>query len=341
MSRTIGVQLTTRCNLQCVHCYVNAPSNDLSVATFTRIAQQACDADCACMDFTGGEPTCHPQLSEILRTLCVHDLSCTFVTNGWSFPETFPLLASYQRQVRHVSFSLENASADLHDQCRGQGSFDRVLHAAELCAQANMPFGFRMTVTRANLDALPAMLALAEARGASALALIPLMPTPRTSLNGWMLSPEDMQRLLKETLRLRAQAAHPVILSAGCFSTDPLKPCPAFAGQSLFITARGDVSCCCQLADHACGRRTDIVGNLAHMSLRDAAARVQETLQAMAREKRRRLDSGALGYLDHHPCWYCLKRFGKVDWMRSLPENPWTRDMQAHDVARVPAESAP
>ncbi|HER20170.1 MAG TPA: radical SAM protein, partial [Chromatiales bacterium] len=138
---TIGVQLTTRCDLHCAHCYVDAPQQDLHVDMFARIARQARDVGCTCMEFTGGEPTCHQLLPEILRALREHSLACTFVSNGWNFARVFPVLAGFEEQVRHISFSLESTTAGFHDRCRGHGSFDRVMHAAERCAQTDMAFG--------------------------------------------------------------------------------------------------------------------------------------------------------------------------------------------------------
>jgi hypothetical protein len=53
-------------------------------------------------------------------------------------------------------------------------------------------------------------------------------------------------------------------------------------------------------------------------------------LEAVARhraERRRRGATGRLTPLDDCACWYCLKRFGKVDWLRARPETDWARDL--------------
>jgi len=47
----------------------------------------------------------------------------------------------------------------------------------------------------------------------------------------------------------------------------------------------------------------------------------------MAQEKGRKAAGRSLGFLDHHPCWYCLKRFGKVNWMGSFPDTCWGTDV--------------
>jgi hypothetical protein len=52
----------------------------------------------------------------------------------------------------------------------------------------------------------------------------------------------------------------------------------------------------------------------------DAVAKYQK-------DKIQRLAEGKLGDLDYFPCWYCLKYFRKVDWLRKFPDTPWSQDL--------------
>jgi MoaA/NifB/PqqE/SkfB family radical SAM enzyme len=340
MPLTIGIQLTTRCNLRCTHCYVGGAGEDVSLATVTAVADDARAVGCSCLDFTGGEPSLHPGFSQIVDILRHRGLGFALVSNAWNFEVFHAELLRCPNVLRYVSFSLDGAEAEVHDQNRGAGSYQRVLAAARLCRREQIPFGLRMTLTRANLPQLGGMARLAEDLGAADLALIPLMPTRRTAEKGWLLSPQDLSGIVTQAHSLRRSTGPRMVLTAGYFTTDPLRPCPAFAGESVFITSQGAVSLCCHLADYADGEGADdIVADLREVHLAEGVRRARERVASMAQEKARKLEAGSLGFLDHHPCWYCLKRFRKVDWMCSFPDTDWGRDVlneREGRIARIP-----
>ena len=69
-----GFELTHRCNLACVHCYVNLDANDraaqqreLSTDEWKRVVDQTADAGVLYLTLTGGEPLLRPDFCEILR----------------------------------------------------------------------------------------------------------------------------------------------------------------------------------------------------------------------------------------------------------------------------------
>jgi MoaA/NifB/PqqE/SkfB family radical SAM enzyme len=337
MPLTIGIQLTTRCNLRCTHCYVSSNNDDAPLATLRKVADGAHGLGSADLHFTGGEPTLHPRFPEIVDILRHRGLRFTLVSNAWNFGAFRAQLLRYPEVLGCIAFSLDGAVAEVHDGNRGAGSYERVVAAASFCRREQIPFGFRMTLTRANLSQIRGVAHLAERLGATDLALLPLMPTRRTAERGYLLSPGDLSHIVTEAHTLRRRVGPRIVLTAGYFTTDPLRPCPAFAGESMFITSRGAISVCCHLADYADGEGSDdIVADLRDVSLAEAASRVRKRVACVAQEKAQKVKAHSLGFLDHHPCWYCLKRFGKVNWMRSFPDTDWGRDMINAQNASVP-----
>ena len=70
---SIIIEITQKCNLKCLHCYVcNRMSvrNELpklSLETINGILQQAFEMNVIKVTFTGGEPLCHPSFGEIIQ----------------------------------------------------------------------------------------------------------------------------------------------------------------------------------------------------------------------------------------------------------------------------------
>ena len=89
----IEVQLTTRCNLRCAHCYVETGARDMPLERVEEIAAFAQGRGCTHLSFTGGEPTLHPQFARVLRVTVDHGLKFALVSNGWGFAGVFPTSA--------------------------------------------------------------------------------------------------------------------------------------------------------------------------------------------------------------------------------------------------------
>src|SRR5947209_15324161 len=67
-----GLELTFRCNLACIHCYVNLPAADraekareLTTEEWFRVIDQCADAGVLWLTLTGGEPLLRPDFCDI------------------------------------------------------------------------------------------------------------------------------------------------------------------------------------------------------------------------------------------------------------------------------------
>lgn len=327
MALTIGVQLTTRCNFNCTHCFVDRNGNDIPIKIFREIIPFARTFNCSYLAFTGGEPTMHPRFSAILEILAENGLKFTMVTNGWNFADFYQMVKPYLPNIKTLSFSLDGATEDVHDLNRTKGSYQRVLQAVSICRYKEIPFGLRMAITKKNIHQLEEMALLATKVGAEHLTLIPLQPTPHTAALKLLLHPDDLKEITNEVSRLQKIFKIKITLSAGYFDEDPLASCRPLTMKDLYVTSGGDISFCCQLTDFKGGvKGSDLIGNLEEMSLFEAHKRVIDTVAKYKKDKIQLIAEGGLSKLDYYPCWYCLKYFRKVDWIAELPGNPWGED---------------
>ncbi len=83
------LELTERCNLGCLHCYINQPGSsqaakarELTLRQIQRLIDEITDAGCFYLLITGGEPLLRPDFRDIWRYAKKKGLLVTLFTNG-------------------------------------------------------------------------------------------------------------------------------------------------------------------------------------------------------------------------------------------------------------------
>ena len=327
MSRIV-IELTNRCNLRCGHCYDerHAGTGDLGIEIIEKILREAraCGIDHLC--FTGGEPTLHRQFPEIVRRVGEAAYTFSFVTNGSTFPQTYPLLVSCRTGFQIVTFSLDGSHEATHDRLRGTGSFRRVMRAASLCVVKELPFSLSMVVTAQNHHEVSDMARLAARLGSAGLRFVHLMPTPETAVRGLDLSPGERRRVEADIWGLRRTAPIAIDMAPGYFHDAPFFPCAPLELEEFNVDYHGNLTLCCQLSGYAESEPdTDLVANLGDVSLMEACQRFRGRVARYLADKQERVTRGEFGMLDYFPCWYCVKYLGKTRPLQRLRNHPWAQ----------------
>jgi MoaA/NifB/PqqE/SkfB family radical SAM enzyme len=325
MARLV-IELTNRCNLRCQHCFAerHAATGDLPLTILTRVLREGkgCGIDHLC--FTGGEPTLHRQFSAIIRQIGAAAYTFSFVSNGMTFPQVYPLLLEYRKAFTGVTFSLDGAREATHDRLRGHGSFRRVMRAVSLCVVKDLPFTVNMVLTAHNRCEVEEMVGLAERLGSRGVRFGHLMPSPETALCQLDLTPQARREVEATIWRLRSQVSLPVTMAPGYYSAAPFFPCAPLTLEEYNLDYRGNLTLCCQLSgSDGANTAADGLGNLQEISLVEALVRFRQRVATYLADKRERVQRGALSELDHFPCWYCVTYLGKVSWLAHFPQHPW------------------
>ena len=109
----VWLELTRRCNLTCPHCYIEggeAREHEMPAAEFYRLLDEFAEMGVWAVTFTGGEPTLHPELGNLVRYARQKQLLVGIATNGMFLTEA--LLDSLPRDGVIVSVSLDNLHVD-------------------------------------------------------------------------------------------------------------------------------------------------------------------------------------------------------------------------------------
>ncbi|MCP4659435.1 MAG: radical SAM protein [bacterium] len=337
--RRIVIELTNRCNLRCRHCFRerHAATDDLPLEILEKVVREGRSCGLEQVSFTGGEPTLHPGFPrrgtsegfpDVVRLVAAAGYDFGFVSNGLIFPKIHPLLVEHRDHFEGVTFSVDGAREATHDRLRGQGSYRRVMQAATICTFKDLPFTFNMVLTAHNRGEVGEMIELAARLGCGGLRFGHLIPSSETARRHLDLTPHERRAVEAEVRRLGKTAAVPVGMASGFFNDEPFFACGPLALEELSLDYRGNVTLCCHLSGldgPNCG--ADVVGNLHQLSLADACDRFRGRVASYLADKRRRVERGELGELDHFPCWYCAKYLDKVSGLAAFPRHPWARDL--------------
>jgi MoaA/NifB/PqqE/SkfB family radical SAM enzyme len=178
--RLIFWELTTGCNLRCIHCRATAQELasplDLSTPEALRVVEQVSSYSRPILILSGGEPLYRKDLFTIASHAVERGLLVALASNGTLIT---PAVASKIRAsgIRRVAISLDGADALTHDSFRGiPGAFDAALRGLREVQEAGVSTQINTTITRRNVHQLPAILDLALSLGVDALHTFLLVP---------------------------------------------------------------------------------------------------------------------------------------------------------------------
>lgn len=175
--------MTTRCNLKCQHCYINAGeesrTNELTTHQAKKLLDDLVQMGVPLVLFSGGEPFLRPDFDELVKYARSIGLRVSISTNGTLIDKERAAFLADQ-EVSYVGVSLDAAHSELHDQFRcSAGAFDRALEGLKNCREQGLKTGVRITVTKKNYQDVPVLFNKVKNLGIPRFCLYYLVPTGR------------------------------------------------------------------------------------------------------------------------------------------------------------------
>jgi len=330
--KSIAFEPTNQCNRSCRHCFRNKadPIGFLPLETVDAVLCQAGALGFKAVCLTGGEVALYPHLGDLLRLIASRGFDFTLVTNGYRFPEyVLPLLLEpkVKERVASVGFSLDGARAETHDGLRGPKSFREVFEGMTLCRNHRLPLFLKSVVTTLNRGELTELALLGARLGAVEHGFLYPFPTPTFIRDGLLPSPQEMQDTVRWIQDNLMGVTRNKITVEGRFMDGVMLNCGHLVDH-LNVDYQGNLIFCCTLSHMTVGDGIptslggELVADLKEVSLKEAIVRqfrkATEVIEA-------RLNGGGNpGGLSETPCHWCLKYFGKLDWLKDFPDSPWT-----------------
>src|ERR1019366_8160467 len=162
---TIAWEITRSCAYACAHCRADAqPQRDpgeLDTSEAKRLIDQLAGFGRPILVLTGGDPLMRRDVYEIARYADERGLRVSLTPTATALSNRKRMRQARAAGVRRVAFSLDGASASVHDRFRGfEGSFQRTMAGIENAQAEGMPLQINTTVCAHNVGELERLVPL-------------------------------------------------------------------------------------------------------------------------------------------------------------------------------------
>jgi MoaA/NifB/PqqE/SkfB family radical SAM enzyme len=244
--RTVAVDVTSRCNMSCDHCYAETFNKvaELDLETWHKVADELYEMGVFHYVIQGGEPTVtRDRLAALVSMIRPDETYINVVSNGWTMT---PEMAHWLRQIKvdKVTFSMDSGIPEEHDQNRLPGSFVRVVAAVDLVLTEGLFSSVSTVVTHSNLhgEGFQKVLEFAKSRGIRVDIQIAEPVGKWDGIKEDLITPEDADYIkhLRDTMG-QADNGQPMInRDTYCGDNDH---CPA-GTEFMSISANGELLSC-------------------------------------------------------------------------------------------------
>lgn len=158
---SLGIGLTSNCNLHCAHCYRNQERIDnLTLADIKMV----CDnLDIGSIGFGTGENGLNPDYFAIIKYLHQRQIRMTLASNGYTLSITPD---EELRYFSDVEFSVDFPDQERQDRFRGPGNWQTVLKGVERCRRLGIRVSILAVLMNLNYQDLADVAHLAASLGA-------------------------------------------------------------------------------------------------------------------------------------------------------------------------------
>ena len=195
---------TSACNLKCKGCWAAEYGNQLNLTLedMDSIIRQGKELGCFMYIYTGGEPLVR---KKDIITLCERHPECEFLsfTNGTLIDEDF--CKEMLRVKNFVPAISVEGFEEANDDRRGQGVYEKVMHACELLKAHKLPFGHSICYTSKNYKDVTSEKFFDQMidKGALFAWYFHYMPVGKGAVPELLLSPEQRTEVLRALRHFR------------------------------------------------------------------------------------------------------------------------------------------
>lgn len=149
-----NIDLTGKCNLSCNICFADSnkflyePSYE-EIYQMLKLLREEKPAPCTTVQYTGGEPTIHPDFFRIVKA--TRELGFTHIqvaTNGLRLADPEFAMKAREAGLQYIYLQMDGVTDDVYEKIRGRRLFETKLKVIESARKAGLRIIFVPTVIR-------------------------------------------------------------------------------------------------------------------------------------------------------------------------------------------------
>lgn len=264
---SLHLELTSKCNERCIHCYIPHDNklSHIDTSLFYSILDQCRDLRLLHLTLSGGEPMLHKNFCDFLRRCREYDFSVNVLSNLTILDDVI-LAEMKANPLLGVQVSLYAMDPKVHDEItQVKGSFEKTMKGIRLLIENDIPLQISCPVMKQNKDYYTEVVIWAKKYNIQVgddYAIIGSYDHVTTNLN-CRLSINEIESVLYD--KVSTDALYLKQLEAGVEKSKYAQPTDyvcSVCNSSICITENGDVYPCA-------GWQGYVVGNLKDTSLFD------------------------------------------------------------------------
>jgi radical SAM protein with 4Fe4S-binding SPASM domain len=251
---SVGLYITTRCDLKCRYCFnwesdEKKGGRDLEYPDICQILAAGREKGHRYLTLTGGEPFVHKDIFKIIDYAYDIGYLVDILTNGLLIDEYTAEKLGGKCRLR-IRVSLEGASKKIHEYFRGENTFEPALQAIGRLIENNIIVGIGFTVYEENLDEIEKTVRLGIELGCTFVRFSPvvrILKGKQAKIN-FNLHENTLTKIIAAQIKYKAD-----ILFPGSGDKDFSLPIEAFttkrceAGSNFFAISPGKIILPCPL----------------------------------------------------------------------------------------------
>lgn len=182
----VALNLTSRCNLKCAHCYLDATTkmsgghDELTTEECCRLIDQIAEVNRgSLLVITGGEPLVRPDILDIARHAVKNQFMVVLGTNGMLIDDAMAK-DLVETGVMGVGISIDSLDPAKHNAFRGMPkAWEGALDGIEACKRNGLQFQIHFSAQPMNYKELPSVIDWAHDLGAKVLNVFFMVCTGR------------------------------------------------------------------------------------------------------------------------------------------------------------------
>lgn len=252
------LEITNRCNMQCLYCYTDSQPNvrdELSLAKIKEILSDLKELNVKTVIIGGGDPTMRSDLNHILEYGAGKlKLGMYLVTNGVNISES--LIRTLSRYKIPVQYSIDSINAKIYKKIRGKDLLPLALKNLERLIKQNVVVVPATVLTKITKNSAKELALFALKKGIQNIHVGEFIPSGRGRLHKEIFLPNinnillDLYEIQKDnfpfiSIDIVEQYIFPII-----FELKREYFCSTTHGLSLEVISDGSLSLCRNIRDH-------------------------------------------------------------------------------------------